>query len=83
MLSQLILNGNGLTGTIPQTIVNLGNLTDINLSDNMLRGNLFDVESFRNLREFRVDGNILTGEIPSSFADIGFLGEYVLKIVSN
>ncbi|KAL7483893.1 hypothetical protein ACHAW6_009533 [Cyclotella cf. meneghiniana] len=70
MLSQLILNANELTGTIPQTIVNLGFLTSIYLSDNMLRGNLFDVGSFHNLTDFRVDGNIITGEIPSSFADL-------------
>ena len=76
-LSNLILNGNQLIGSIPPELGRLTNLVDIRLHDNRLSGSIpSELGSLTNLETLYLHGNQLTGSIPpelSSLAELQIL----------
>ncbi|VVA98174.1 unnamed protein product [Arabis nemorensis] len=60
----LDLSGNGFTGEIPVTLVNLINLDRLNISNNKLTGSLLVPQRFRSLLQVDVLNNQLTWPIP-------------------
>ena len=70
-LVQLIANGSGLSGQIPNVIGNLDTLFILYLSNNHLTGPLPEsISSMVNLWELNLSNNQLSGEIPESIANL-------------
>lgn len=70
-LSNLLLDGNELSGPIPNSLAQLTNLEVVNLRNNYLSGNLPDSPNFISLTFFDVSHNNLSGPIPSSLSRFG------------
>lgn len=61
-----IPTGNNLTGSIPQELGFLSNLTSLSLAANNLSGGIpIELNNLTNLAYLRLDGNNLTGSIPT------------------
>ena len=68
---QLVLNGNGLTGSIPAELGNLAHLASVTLSDNQLTGPIpAELGDLANLSRLYLSGNRLTGPIPQSLTNL-------------
>lgn len=66
-VTDIILNNNGLTGTLPKSFGELWAVTKIDLSDNELSGPIPDcLGKLHCLRELHLENNQLTGGIPES-----------------
>ena len=64
-VTQLFLNGNQLTGTIPAALGGLTNLQQLLLSDNALTGTIpVELGGLANLQQLLLNDNALTGTIP-------------------
>ena len=67
----LLLNGNGLTGTIPPSLGNLVLLENIGLQLNNLNGTLpSELGNLINLVELRLFGNSLSGTVPPELGNL-------------
>ncbi|CAI5499443.1 unnamed protein product, partial [Closterium sp. Naga37s-1] len=75
MIVRMFLESFYLPGTIPASISNLRELTDLDLSGNELRGSLpTDIFTLTKLTHLRLDTNQFTGSIPSA---IGMLTDLI------
>ncbi|MCD9637738.1 hypothetical protein HAX54_021176 [Datura stramonium] len=63
-LTHLVLGGNRLSGSIPQSFSRLNNLKRLDISNNELSGALPDLSRISGLVEFEAQKNQLSGEIP-------------------
>ena len=72
--TELQLNNNDLTGSIPPEIGNLTNLTYLNLRSNDLTGSIpTEIGNLTNLTNLGLYGNDLTGSIPSEIGNLTYL----------
>ena len=70
-MKKLILDKNDLTGTIPESITDMGLLEQLHLQDNNLDGGLPDsIGALTNLRYLYVQNNNLTEPIPASIGTL-------------
>ena len=70
-VTQLVLTGNGLTGSIPSSLGSLTNLLFLSLSNNDLTGSIpSSLGSLTNLQELSIAATQLTGSIPSSLGSL-------------
>ena len=80
-VTNLDLNDNQLSGTIPPQLGNLANLRSLSLRDNQLSGEIPpEVGSLANLEWLRLNNNQLTGEIP---AELGRLTNLTVLSLSG
>jgi Leucine-rich repeat (LRR) protein len=69
--TELYLESNQLTGSIPPEIENLTNLITLSLFDNQLTGEIPpEIGNLTNLTKLMLSDNQLTGEIPESICDL-------------
>ncbi|GLJ28878.1 hypothetical protein SUGI_0569160 [Cryptomeria japonica] len=81
-LNYLGLQGNLISGSIPQHIVNLTNLAFLDLSNNLFSGNIpSGIKRFRELEELYLNRNRLEGSIPSEIGQMQHLG--LLNVSDN
>jgi len=67
LLEVLHMEGNFLTGNIPQSFINLKSIREMDLSRNKLSGKIPEFVAFMNsLQELNISFNDLEGPIPSS-----------------
>jgi len=77
-LTQLAMNGNALTGTIPLSLGNLVNLKYLDLYSNQLSGSLPSVlGQLPSIFALYVQNNLLTGQIPD-FVSVPNLAQFML-----
>ena len=76
--SYLYLGGNELSGTIPSSLGNLTNLTELSLWGNDLTGSIPDLGRLSNLLELKLQENQLTGTIPATLGNLTALRELSL-----
>ncbi|MBD2704464.1 leucine-rich repeat domain-containing protein [Spirosoma sp. BT702] len=68
-VSQLELQNNGLSGSIPASLSALTNLQQLNLSANQLSGSIpTSLSALTNLQRLTLSGNLLSGTIPASLS---------------
>jgi len=73
-LQQLLLNGNSITGGIPQEFGNLSSLTTLNLGRNNLSGLIPDsLGHLPKLEILSLEGNYIYGEIPLELGNLSNL----------
>ena len=78
----LNLQGNGLSGQIPEELGNLTNLTNLYLSENQLSGEIpAELGNMANLGWLYIGENRLTGEIPPELGNIA--GLVILSLDRN
>ncbi|XP_043705145.1 probable LRR receptor-like serine/threonine-protein kinase At3g47570 [Telopea speciosissima] len=81
-LSQLMLYGNQISGTIPDGLENLVNLTSLDMEQNFLEGNIPPgIGKLPKLQVLILNGNGFSGQIPPSIGNLTFL--YVLHLEKN
>ncbi|CAN6334729.1 unnamed protein product [Urochloa humidicola] len=79
-LEVLLLNANEISGTIPQEIERLRNLTVLHMEHNLLTGNLPDsIGYLSNLFVLRLSQNKLSGQLPLSIGNLSQLSELYLE----
>lgn len=79
-LQQLLLQGNGHTGTIPKELGLLTELTLLSLSQNKLTGEIpKTLANLHKLNKLYLGVNELTGTIPDTFQELTELEEFNLK----
>jgi len=67
----IYLPANGLSGNIPQQIVNMEKLQSIHLADNQLTGSMpTNIGNLSNLKNLILDNNQLTGTLPSTIGNL-------------
>ena len=71
-LRRLYVYSNKLTGVLPVSLQDCGLLETIDVSNNLLRGNLgnYDFLRMKALREVFMSSNTFSGPVPSNFSDI-------------
>ena len=70
-VANLDLHGNGLSGTLPESIGDLIALTKLTLNNNQLRGQLPDeIGRLSCLKELSLEQNAFSGILPVAFADL-------------
>lgn len=75
-LRTLYLYGNDLNGVLPSGFGSMRELTELDVEENSLQGNPWDVLSpLTNLRRLRLSSNMFTGGIPSSIGEFDKLRE--------
>ena len=76
----LILNDNGLSGNIPETLGNLTAMSELSLANNQLSGSIpQSMGNLANLHWLDLGGNELSGSIPDSFGNLSSLGSLTLS----
>lgn len=74
------LNSNGLNGSLPGALGDLGSLRDLRLNNNNLSGSLPDrLGDLGSLTYLSITDNQLTGSIPPDLKDLGSLGTLFLQ----
>ncbi|MBL7993886.1 immunoglobulin domain-containing protein [bacterium] len=74
------LSGNNLTGTIPSSIGNLTNLTQLQLFSNQLSGGIpANIGNLINLTSLGLENNVLSGTVPSSISSLSILNSLTLS----
>ena len=79
-VTRLMLNDNGLSGTLPTSLGDLKNLEWLNLGNNELSGTLASLGGLTRLQLLALQSNQFSGELPSS---LGNLTELRLMRLSN
>lgn len=82
-LEELILRGNGLTGTIPDFSANQGSLQVVDLIENQLSGSvagLFTTTPPESLQQVLLWDNLLTGTLPATIGQYTGLVDFRLQI---
>ena len=75
-LQVLLLTSNKISGTIPQEIEHLQNLTQLYMEHNLLAGNLPDsIGNLPNLFTLSLSQNKLSGQVPHSIGNLSQLSE--------
>ncbi|MCL7035698.1 hypothetical protein MKW94_012043 [Papaver nudicaule] len=76
-LQRLILNSNLLSGSLPDELFSLRNLSHLLLQENMFSGNLSDrVSNLSNLVQLDVSSNRLSGNLPDAFHNLRKLQQF-------
>ena len=79
-VTELFLQDNQLTGTIPVALSKLSQLRKLYLSDNSLTGTIpSELGNLSNLRWLSLRNNKLTGSIPATLGNLSYLQELWLK----
>jgi hypothetical protein len=79
-VTQLGLDNNGLSGSIPDELADLSGLSSLNLSYNNLTGELPEaLGDLPNMFQLWLHENSLTGNIPESFGNLGSLSDLYLN----
>lgn len=79
-LTNLVLNGNQISGSIPPSLGNFSILTSLNLSSNLLSGTIpLEFSGLSNLQQLILSHNSLNGSIPKELGNIGGLGHLDLS----
>ncbi|CAN6210483.1 unnamed protein product [Urochloa humidicola] len=79
-LEVLFLAANNISGTIPQEIGHLSNLTLLRMEENLLTGNLpTSLGNLQNLYLLSLSQNKLSGQIPLSLSNLSQLNELYLQ----
>ncbi|XAR56438.1 Non-specific serine/threonine protein kinase [Bertholletia excelsa] len=78
-ISNFVLKGQNLTGTLPAEFANLTSLTEIDLSRNYIWGPIPTAFGQIPLTKLSLLGNRINGSIPEEIADIATLQELVLE----
>lgn len=74
-LTQLLLQENKITGSIPPHIGNLSNLISLNLSSNLLSGTISaEISWLSQLEQLFLSHNLFSGEIPAALGKLHHLG---------
>ena len=83
-LTSIELNGNGLTGVIPEGIGNLANLRNLHLNSNEITGQLpAGLGDLKNLKSIRLMNNQLGGEIPDNLRNAEWFTDFWVSIVQS
>ncbi|MBL7958918.1 immunoglobulin domain-containing protein [bacterium] len=74
------LSGNNLTGTIPSSIGNMTNLTQLQLFGNHLTGSVPpQIGNLINLTSLGLENNLLSGTVPSGISNLSILNSLTLS----
>lgn len=81
-ISRIDLSKNGLVGTLPNSIADLGGLTHLDLSNNTLSGTLPDIlGQLSQLQVLRLSGNQFSGALPDALTGLASLE--ILEAANN
>jgi len=70
-LTQLILNNNGITGSIPSTLGDVLELKILSLENNAISGKIpTELGLLSDMTHLQLDGNILSGSVPSQIGNV-------------
>ena len=84
VVTELDLDGNNLTGTLPSAIGNLASLQWLSLSHNQLSGSIpVEIGNLTDLRRLHLDSNSLSGAIPAEIGNLTRLHWLLLSGNSN
>ncbi|XP_030958988.1 receptor kinase-like protein Xa21 [Quercus lobata] len=79
-LTELYLDGNKISGTIPVAMQNLINLIGLGMEYNLLTGTIpTSFGKFQKMQKLSLQGNKLSGKIPSSIGNLTQLAELFLS----
>ena len=79
-VSEIFLNNNQLTGSIPVELGKLSNLQRLSLGENQLTGSIpVELSKLSNLQRLYLDGDQLTGSIPVELGKLNSLQEFYLS----
>ncbi|KAK0596322.1 hypothetical protein LWI29_014635 [Acer saccharum] len=74
-LSQLLLQENHITGSIPWNIANISRLMTLNLTSNLLNGTIpEEISLLSKLEQLFLSHNLFSGEIPVALGQLSHLG---------